>query len=101
MVVALLRSRRSSSGERPSRRWTSRPSSPITKWSATVHRADRLAEFVDKGLRIATSSRPGPVMLAVPADLLGEEVHAPLQAPAEDPPRPAPGGAETWASPDV
>ncbi|HEX4991891.1 MAG TPA: thiamine pyrophosphate-binding protein, partial [Rubrobacteraceae bacterium] len=70
---------------------------PITKWSATVHRADRLAEFVDKGLRIATSSRPGPVMLAVPADLLGEEVHAPLQAPAEDPPRPAPGGAETRA----
>ena len=70
---------------------------PITKWSATVHRADRLAEFVDKGLRIATSSRPGPVMLAVPADLLGEEVHAPPQAPAEDPPRPAPGGAETMA----
>lgn len=68
---------------------------PITKWSATVHRADRLAEFVDKGLRIATSGRPGPVMLAVPADVLGEEVHTPLQAPAEDPPRPAPGAAET------
>lgn len=46
----------------------------ITKWSATVHRADRLAEFVARGLRIATSGRPGPVMLAVPADLLSEEV---------------------------
>ena len=47
---------------------------PITKWSATVNRADRLAEFVARGLRIATSGRPGPVMLALPADVLGEEV---------------------------
>jgi acetolactate synthase-1/2/3 large subunit len=50
---------------------------PITKWAATVNRADRLAEFVARGLRIATSGRPGPVMLALPADLLGEDVAAP------------------------
>src|SRR5918997_1875697 len=50
---------------------------PITKWAATVHRADRLAEFVAKGLRVATSGRPGPVMLALPADTLSEEVPAP------------------------
>jgi acetolactate synthase I/II/III large subunit len=49
---------------------------PITKWSATVNRADRLVEFVVTGLRIATSGRPGPVMLALPADVLGEEVAA-------------------------
>ena len=49
---------------------------PITKWSATVNRPDRLAEFVARGLRIATSGRPGPVMLALPADVLGEEVAA-------------------------
>jgi acetolactate synthase I/II/III large subunit len=49
---------------------------PITKWAATVHRADRVAEFVERGLRVATSGRPGPVMLALPADLLGEDVPA-------------------------
>ena len=33
---------------------------PITKWAATVHRPDRLAEFVARGLRIATSRPSGP-----------------------------------------
>ena len=47
---------------------------PITKWAATLHRADRVAEFVERGLRIATSGRPGPVMLALPADLLGQDI---------------------------
>ena len=59
---------------------------PITKWSATVHRPDRLAEFVARGLRIATSGRPGPVMLALPADMLGEVV--PEDPEANVPPAP-------------
>lgn len=48
----------------------------ITKWSATVPRADRIPEFVARGLRIATSGRPGPIMLALPSDLLGEDIPA-------------------------
>jgi len=64
---------------------------PITKWAATVHRADRVAEFVERGLRIATSGRPGPVMLALPADLLGEEVPDSPERDVTPPPLPAPG----------
>src|SRR5918997_1786603 len=63
---------------------------PITKWSATVHRPDRLAEFVARGLRIATSGRPGPVMLALPADVLGETVHDDPEAFLTASPRSAP-----------
>src|ERR671917_685494 len=70
---------------------------PIAKWTATVHRADRLAEFVERGLRIATTGRPGPVMLALPADLLGETVPALPESLAQNLPRPAPVAEEVAA----
>lgn len=66
----------------------------ITKWSTTVHRADRLPELVAKGLRIATSGRPGPVMLALPSDLLGEEIPIPEYPEPSPLPTPAPGEEE-------
>lgn len=59
---------------------------PITKWSTTVHRADRLAEVTAEAIRVATSGRPGPVAVAVPGDLFGERV-------GERPPLPLPSVA--------
>jgi acetolactate synthase I/II/III large subunit len=70
---------------------------PITKWSATVHRADRLAEFVARALRIATSGRPGPVMLALPADVLGERVPDDPRAAVPVPQRSGPAPLEVKA----
>ena len=56
---------------------------PITKWSTTVHRADRLAEVTARAIRVATTGRPGPVAIAVPGDLFGVRVGP------QAPPRPA------------
>jgi acetolactate synthase I/II/III large subunit len=70
---------------------------PITKWAATAHRADRVAEFVERGLRVATSGRPGPVMLALPEDVGGELVPVPPQKGVTGPHFPALGPEEVWA----
>lgn len=66
---------------------------PITKLSLAATRGDRLPDLVRHGLRVATSGRPGPVMIALPADLLAETVQdvagtattAPIVRPAPAP----------------
>jgi acetolactate synthase-1/2/3 large subunit len=47
---------------------------PITKWSVTAHRSDRIPELIAHALRVSTSGRPGPVMIAFPADVLGHDI---------------------------
>jgi len=67
---------------------------PITKWASVVHRADRVVEHIERGLNIATSGRPGPVMIALPEDVGGEDVPFPPQTSAAPRPRPAPDPEE-------
>src|SRR5689334_16544606 len=42
----------------------------IVKWAAQIDRAERIPEYVAHAYRIATAGRPGPVVLALPEDML-------------------------------
>ncbi|MBC7414799.1 MAG: thiamine pyrophosphate-binding protein [Herminiimonas sp.] len=44
--------------------------SQSTKWVAQIDRAERIPEYVARAFTVATSGRPGPVMLALPEDML-------------------------------
>lgn len=44
--------------------------SEVTKWTAEINDASRIAEYVGRAYRVATSGRPGPVALALPEDML-------------------------------
>ncbi len=43
---------------------------PMTKWVAQIDRADRVPEYVARAFATATSGRQGPVVLALPEDML-------------------------------
>ncbi|MBY6201750.1 thiamine pyrophosphate-binding protein [Maritalea mobilis] len=49
----------------------------LVKWVAEVERTDRLAEYVDRAFAIARSGRPGPVVIALPEDVLSADASAP------------------------
>ncbi|WP_439687646.1 ACETOLACTATE SYNTHASE ISOZYME II (LARGE SUBUNIT) PROTEIN [Cupriavidus oxalaticus] len=42
----------------------------MTKWVAQIDRTDRIPEFIARAFAVATSGRPGPVVLALPEDTL-------------------------------
>jgi acetolactate synthase-1/2/3 large subunit len=42
----------------------------VAKWAAQIDRADRIPEYVAHAWRLAMSGRPGPVVLALPEDVL-------------------------------
>jgi acetolactate synthase-1/2/3 large subunit len=54
---------------------------PMAKWVDQIDSADRIPELVSRAFNVATSGRPGPVVLALPEDMLVEESSAP-DAPA-------------------
>lgn len=45
---------------------------PMAKWVAQIDRADRVAEYISHAFHVATSGRPGPVVLALPEDMQTE-----------------------------
>ncbi|MFX8672466.1 hypothetical protein ABTM23_19545, partial [Acinetobacter baumannii] len=64
---------------------------PIAKWAAKIDDARRIPEYVARAYATAMSGRPGPVVLALPEDMLLDEVVAvdrPRVAPAQSMPDP-------------
>jgi len=43
---------------------------PLAKWVAEIDRTDRIPEYVSRAFHVAMSGRPGPVVLALPEDML-------------------------------
>jgi acetolactate synthase-1/2/3 large subunit len=56
---------------------------PLVKWVAEVERTDRIAEYIDRAFLLARSGRPGPVVLALPEDVLSAEAETPGDVVAE------------------
>jgi acetolactate synthase-1/2/3 large subunit len=66
---------------------------PLTKWAAQIDRVERIPEYVSHAFHAATSGRPGPVLLALPEDMLFSEA-AVADAPHYRTPAPAPSAAD-------
>ena len=64
----------------------------FAKWVGEIDDATRIPEFVTRAFAVATSGRPGPVVLSLPEDMLTDEVEAPAAqpyTPVENHPGPA------------
>lgn len=58
---------------------------PLAKWVAQIDATDRIAEYVARAFHVAMSGRPGPVVLALPEDMLSAQADIPDLAPAPAP----------------
>jgi acetolactate synthase-1/2/3 large subunit len=68
----------------------------VAKWVTEIDDPARIPELVTRAFATATSGRPGPVVIALPEDVLTEEAEAPA-AQAFMPVETAPGEAEMAA----
>src|SRR5919107_2308013 len=65
----------------------------IAKWATEIDDPARLPELVSRAFHVATSGRPGPVVVALPEDMLTEEA-AVADAPPYEPVETHPGLAQ-------
>ena len=65
----------------------------MAKWVAEIDDAARVPEIVSRAFYTATSGRPGPVVIALPEDMLRERVVA-ADAPPFEPVETSPGAAD-------
>lgn len=62
---------------------------PICKWATRIEDAARIPEYVARAFNVAQSGRPGPVVIALPEDMLCDVVEA-VDRPANYPPHQPP-----------
>src|SRR6266436_3378083 len=65
----------------------------MAKWATEIDDPARVPEIVSRAFYVATSGRPGPVVIALPEDMLTERV-AVANAPPFEPVETSPGAAE-------
>ena len=59
---------------------------PLAKWVAEIDRTDRIPEYISRAFHVAVSGRPGPVVLALPEDMLSATADV-ADAPSANPAR--------------
>ncbi len=74
----------------------------LAKWVAEVNQTERLPEYIARAFTLATAGRPGPVVLALPEDMLSAQAEvADIQGPVVELAPDLSGVAEdtlTWLS---
>lgn len=58
---------------------------PLAKWVTEIDQVERLPEYINRAFHIATSGRPGPVVLALPEDMLSSRSDTPALKPTAKP----------------
>jgi acetolactate synthase-1/2/3 large subunit len=74
----------------------------FVKWDYEMRRGDQVGEVVDRALELAQTSPTGPVYLALPREVLGQEMESRADVPRKprarpEPPRAAAGDVERAA----
>jgi acetolactate synthase-1/2/3 large subunit len=54
---------------------------PLAKWVAQIDMAERVPELINQAFQVAASGRPGPVVLALPEDMLRDRCAAAVAGP--------------------
>ncbi len=69
---------------------------PMVKWATEIDDAARVPEIIARAFAVATSGRPGPVVIALPEDMLRDAVTVPDAKPYQPAPaKPAAADVQT------
>jgi acetolactate synthase-1/2/3 large subunit len=59
----------------------------MTKWATEIDDAARIPEIISRAFHVATAGRPGPVVIALPEDVLTDLADVPMRSPIRSPRR--------------